>query len=351
MKNEFSQRSSRAVAAWLLIGIVMLIIQVLLGGITRLTGSGLSITEWKPIMGALPPMNDQQWNDAFDKYKQIAQYKYLNSSFTQSDFKSIFFWEWFHRLWARLIGVAFLIPFIIFLIQKRFKTQMIKPMIILFLLGALQGLVGWIMVMSGLNEENLYVSHYRLAIHFILALGLICYTLWFALELLVPQHELVTNPSLRKFTIWLIAILTLQLIYGAFMAGLKAAAYAPTWPDINGNFLPRGGSPSPGRLKLFDNPIVVHFIHRNLGYLITILIFIWFVRSKKINSPLFKKTTWLPLALVVLQLILGILTVINSPDPKALRWLGVIHQFIAMCLLLSLIFEFYLLQHKRSMPL
>jgi len=351
MKNEFSQRSSRPVAAWLLIGIVMLVIQVLLGGITRLTGSGLSITEWKPIMGALPPVNDQQWNDAFDKYKQIAQYKYLNSSFTLSDFKSIFFWEWFHRLWARLIGVAFLVPFTIFLIQKRFKKEMVKPMIILFLLGALQGLVGWIMVMSGLNEDNLYVSHYRLAIHFILALGLICYTLWFALELLVPQYELVTNPFLRKFTIWLIAILTLQFIYGAFMAGLKAATYAPTWPDINGNFLPRGGSPSSGILKLFDNPIVVHFIHRNLAYLVTILIFTWFVRSKKINSPLFKKTTWLPLALVILQLILGIFTVINSPDPKALRWLGVTHQFIAMCLLLSLIFEFYLLQQKKSMAL
>ena len=351
MKNEFSQRSSRPVAAWLLIGIVMLIIQVLLGGITRLTGSGLSITEWKPIMGSLPPINDQQWDDAFDKYKQIAQYKYLNSSFTLNDFKSIFFWEWFHRLWARLIGVTFLIPFIIFLIQKRFKKEMVKPMIILFLLGALQGLVGWIMVMSGLNEENLYVSHYRLAIHFILALGLICYTLWFALELLVPQHELVTNPSLRKFTIWLIAILTLQLIYGAFMAGLKAATYAPTWPDINGNFMPRGGSPSSGILKLFDNPIVVHFIHRNLAYLFIILIFTWSVRSKKIKSPLFKKTTWLPLALVLLQLILGIFTVINSPNPKALRWLGVTHQFIAMCLLLSLIFEFYLLQHKKSMSL
>jgi cytochrome c oxidase assembly protein subunit 15 len=348
MKNEFSQRSSRPVAAWLLIGVVMLIIQVLLGGITRLTGSGLSITEWKPILGALPPMNDQQWNDAFDKYKHIAQYKYLNQSFTLSDFKSIFFWEWFHRLWARLIGVAFLVPFIIFLIQKRFKKEMVKPMIILFLLGGFQGLVGWIMVMSGLNEENLYVSHYRLAIHFILALGLICYTLWFALELLIPQHEFVTNPFLRKFTLWTIAFLTLQLIYGAFMAGLKAATYAPTWPDINGNFLPRGGSPSSGILKLFDNPIVVHFIHRNLAYLITVLIFIWFVQSKKISGSLFRKTTWLPLALVVLQLVLGIFTVINSSDPRALRWLGVTHQFIAMCLLLSLVFEFYLLQHKKS---
>src|SRR5215470_9743790 len=175
MEKEFSKKSSRPVAIWLLLGIAMLMVQVLLGGITRLTGSGLSITEWKPIMGALPPMNDEQWNVAFDKYKQIAQYKYLNSSFTLSDFKFIFFWEWFHRLWARLIGVAFIIPFIIFLIQKRFKKQMIRPMIILFLLGALQGLVGWIMVMSGLEDsDRLYVSHYRLAIHFILALVLIC---------------------------------------------------------------------------------------------------------------------------------------------------------------------------------
>jgi heme a synthase len=347
MKIESSARPSRPVATWLLVGIAMLIIQVLLGGITRLTGSGLSITEWKPIMGALPPMNDQQWNDTFDKYKQIAQYKYLNSSFTLNDFKSIFFWEWFHRLWARLIGVAFLIPFIIFLIQKRFKKEMVKPMIILFLLGALQGLVGWIMVMSGLSEENLYVSHYRLAIHFILALGLICYTLWFALRLLVPRDELVTNLSLQKFTMWLIAILILQLIYGAFMAGLKAATYAPTWPDINGSFFPHGGSPSSGILKLFDNPIVVHFIHRNLAYLITILVFAWFVRAKKINGSLFKKTNWLPLALVLIQLILGICTVLKSPDPKALRWLGVTHQFVAMCLLLSLIFEFYLLQNRK----
>jgi len=276
MKEDFSKTSARPVAAWLLIGIAMLIIQVLLGGITRLTGSGLSITEWKPIMGTLPPVNDQQWNDAFDKYKQIAQYKYLNSSFTLSDFKSIFFWEWFHRLWARLIGVAFLIPFIIFLVQKRFKPGMVRPMIILFLLGALQGLVGWIMVMSGLNEENVYVSHYRLAIHFIFALGLICYTLWFALELLIPGDQLVTNSSARKFTIWLISILTLQLIYGAFMAGLKAATYAPTWPDINGKFFSHGGLPSSGILKIFFKPITGPFFYLNFAFFFSIFFFFLF---------------------------------------------------------------------------
>jgi cytochrome c oxidase assembly protein subunit 15 len=349
MKTGTLQRSSKPVAIWLLFGVGMMIIQVLLGGITRLTGSGLSITEWKPIMGALPPMNEHQWNDAFDKYKQIAQYKYLNSSFTLSDFKSIFFWEWFHRLWARTIGVVFIIPFIIFLIQRRFKKEMIKPMVILFLLGALQGLVGWIMVMSGLEDSGrLYVSHYRLAIHFILALGLICYALWFALELLVPKEKNAGDHSLKNFTGWSIAILILQLIYGAFMAGLKAATYAPTWPDINGSFLPHGGIPSSGILVFFDNPLVVHFIHRNLAYLIFIMTFTWYIKSRKVeNNSLLKKTNWLPPVVVSLQVLLGICTVLNSPQRNALLWLGVSHQFVAMMLLLLLLFEFYILRQKK----
>jgi len=346
-----SKSAPHPVAIWLLIGIAMIIIQVLLGGITRLTGSGLSITEWKPIMGAFPPMNEQQWNETFDKYKQIAQYKYLNSSFTLHDFKFIFFWEWFHRLWARLIAVAFIIPFIIFLVQRRFKKEMVKPMIILFLLGALQGLVGWVMVMSGLEDsDRLYVSHYKLAIHFILALGLLCYALWFVLELLISKEKTLVNSSLKEFTAWIIAILVLQLIYGAFMAGLKAATYAPTWPDINGNFLPRGDLSSFKGLKFFDDPLVVQFIHRSLAYLITILIFIWWVRSKKIkSSPLFKKTNWLPLTIVLIQLILGVLTVLYSPNSRLLLWLGVTHQFAAMMLLLTLVFEFYLLQNKEKL--
>ena len=348
--QEKSLECSRPVALWLLIGVGMLIVQVLLGGITRLTGSGLSITEWKPIMGALPPMNQEQWNEAFDKYKQIAQFKYINSSFTLHDFKFIFFWEWFHRLWARLIAVAFIIPFIIFLIQKRFNETMIRPMIVLFLLGLLQGLVGWIMVMSGLNEENVYVSHYRLAIHFLFALGLICYTLWFALDLLVPVEKISENNSLRKFTGWLIALVVLQLIYGAFMAGLKAATFAPTWPDINGNFLPAYGSRTTGALRFFDDPIMVQFIHRNLAYLIFILIVAWYVQSKKFKmNSLFSKTNWLPGAIVLLQILLGILTILKSVNRQALLWLGVAHQFVGMMLLLCLVFEFFLLRNKKKL--
>jgi heme a synthase len=353
MKVTPSSRSSRPVAIWLLVGVGMIIIQVLLGGITRLTGSGLSITEWKPVMGALPPMNEQDWNTAFEKYKQIAQYKYLNPDFILSDFKFIFFWEWFHRLWARLIGVVFLIPFVIFIIQKRFKREMIKPMIILFLLGALQGLVGWIMVQSGLeNSEHLYVSHYKLAIHFVFALGLLCYTLWFALDLLIPQEQLTTNKPLRKFAGWLIVLLVVQLIYGAFMAGLKAATTAPTWPTINGIWVPEnihsfGGHHFTGLSFLTDHPLVIHFIHRNLAYLISILIFIWCWKAYKVQGTrVFKKTRWLPLFMVLLQLFLGVLTVLNALNQHSFLWLAVAHQFVAMIMLLSLIWIFYIVRNK-----
>lgn len=353
MEVRTIQKSSRSVAIWLLVGVGMIIIQILLGGITRLTGSGLSITEWKPIMGTLPPMNEQDWNIAFEKYKSIAQYKYVNSHFTLTDFKSIFFWEWFHRLWARLIGVVFLIPFIIFWAQKRFKNEMVRPLIILFLLGAIQGLVGWVMVLSGLEDsELLYVSHYKLAIHFILALGLLCYTLWFALDLLVPQSQLIINKKLRSFAGWVLVLLIIQLIYGTFMAGLKAATTAPTWPDMNGAWLPVnihsfGGRKFSGLSFLTDHPLVLHFIHRNLAYLISVLIFIWWLRSKKvIATTLFQKTRILPLLIVLLQVVLGIFTVLNAAYTNAFLWLGVAHQFTAMLLLLSLVWILYIVRTK-----
>lgn len=347
------QRSSKPVAIWLLIGIGMLMIQVLLGGITRLTGSGLSITEWKPIMGALPPMNDHDWNIAFEKYKQIAQYKYVNSHFSLADFKSIFFWEWFHRLWARLIAVAFVIPFIIFLIQKRFKKEMVKPMLILFLLGALQGLIGWIMVQSGLDDsELLYVSHYKLAIHFILALGLICYALWFALELIVKKEQFLINKQLKNFTTWLIVLLTIQLIYGAFMAGLKAAPAAATWPLVNNSFFPGdihsySGREFKGLSFLTSHPIVVHFIHRMLAYIITVLIFIsWWKANKIQGTKLFQRIKMIPLLLVLLQVLLGILSVLNATNKGSFIWLAEAHQLVAMLLLLSLFGILFILRKE-----
>ena len=342
METKAIQRSSRPVATWLLVGVGMLIIQVLLGGITRLTGSGLSITEWKPIMGILPPMNEQDWHIAFEKYKQIAQYKYVNSHFSLGEFKFIFFWEWLHRLWARLIGVAFIIPFVIFIIQKRIKKEMIRPLLILFLLGGLQGLVGWIMVKSGLEDSELiYVSHYKLAIHFILALGVLCYALWFAMQWLLKPASIVINKRYHSFMKGLTIMLVIQLIYGAFMAGLKAAPAAATWPLINGEWLPGnihsfGDRHYHGLSFLTDNPLVVHFIHRNLAFLLTIGIIIgwWKARGIESGSP-FKWVKNLPLIIVLIQVLLGILTVLNATDTRSFLWLGVAHQFNAMILLLS----------------
>src|SRR5690349_12922950 len=193
--KKIQPASSRAVAIWILIGVGMLIIQIILGGITRLTGSGLSITEWDVITGALPPLNEQQWIAEFNKYKQTPQYRLLNSDFTFSNFKFIFFWEWFHRLWGRLIGVVFFIPFIIFLVQRRFRTNMIQPLIILFLLGGLQGAVGWIMVASGLTGDAVYVRPTKLALHFVFAVVLLFYTYWFALKLLIRKERRIHHPE------------------------------------------------------------------------------------------------------------------------------------------------------------
>ncbi len=350
-------KRSRPVAIWLLVGVFMIVVQIILGGITRLTDSGLSITEWQPILGTLPPLNEAQWNKAFEGYKQIAQYKNLHAYFTLDDFKSIFFWEWLHRLWGRLIGIVFAIPFVLFLLQKRFSKDMINPMLILFLLGGLQGAIGWIMVKSGLNDENLYVSHIRLAIHFITALGLLVYTYWFALQLLVPPGQKLVLPSSRTFLFWIIGLLVLQLIYGAFMAGLKAATAAPTWPSINGSYLPAGIGSYQGREGTFfsalvNNPVTIHFIHRNLAYLLSLLLLVWTSKVARVQgSPLFRRVRWIPLALVIVQVGLGIAAVLTSLQKKPQQW-GIfewnaqLHQAVAMLLLLSLVTVLFL--HKAS---
>ena len=341
------ERSTRIVANWIFIGVGMLIIQVLLGGITRLTGSGLSITEWKPIMGALPPMNEADWNIAFEKYKNIAQYKYVNNHFTLLDFKFIFFWEWFHRLWARIIGVAFAIPFIYFLAKGYLKKWMINPLVILFLLGLLNATIGWIMVQSGLNQEDIYVSHIRLAAHFIAAMVLICYALIFGMMLKVRPQQKVVSPSLKTFTTAILVVLTIQLIYGAFMAGLKAATAAPTWPDMNGVFMPEMS-----KLDWTDHVLAVQFIHRAIAYVLLIGLVAWWFRAKRhASSALFNKLRNWTLVLVIVQVMLGIFSVLNSlkiiPGRfGAFEWLALFHQLVGMLLLLVLTAAFYLLRRS-----
>jgi cytochrome c oxidase assembly protein subunit 15 len=344
-------RKKKVVAWWLLAGVIMIVVQTLLGGVTRLTGSGLSITKWNPLFGILPPLNNKQWEDAFNGYKQIGQFKYMNSAYTLADFKSIFFWEWLHRFWARMLGVVFAVGFAYFLIKKYFDKAMIQPFIILFLLGGLQGLIGWVMVASGLNDSHLYVDHIKLALHFVSAMILACYTLWFALKLLVPEVKRISSRPLNRYTIVIILLLFVQLTYGAFMAGLKAAMAAATWPTINGMWLPANlmnGS-------FINDKINVHFLHRGIAYILLVLLIMWFVKTgktiKENNGSLLNNTRWWPLLLVALQVTLGIITVLSAPTMVPGKFgqfeiLAELHQLVAMFLLMALVVNLYVVRRR-----
>jgi len=344
-----NNKNNRWVSIWLAVGVVMLMVQVLLGGITRLTGSGLSITEWKPLLGALPPMNDQAWMRSFEQYQQIAQFKKLNSHFTLADYQAIFFWEWLHREWARLMGLIFIVPFIFFLIKKKISGKMIGPLIILFLLGALQGGIGWLMVQSGLNDTDVAVSHIRLAIHFICALFLLTYLLWFALNVGMASRKSVGFNRPNRLLQLLLCLVFCQLTYGAFMAGTHAALQAPTWPDINGSIIPPGLFTSRGILyDLLYNPMMIQFIHRSLAYIVTILIIVFFYRSGKL--PVYSRLRqfrWAPLSLVIIQITLGVLALVNSMLRSGI-YFAVLHQFMGMLLLMSLLIANFLVKLNFS---
>jgi cytochrome c oxidase assembly protein subunit 15 len=368
--------SSRPVAIWVMTGVVMLLIQVILGGITRLTGSGLSITEWNVVTGALPPLNHAQWMDAFDKYRQTPQFRLINADFNLSDYKFIFFWEWFHRLWARLVAVVFVVGLAWLLWKKKMRKDMIRPLVILFLLGAMQGAVGWIMVASGLTGDAIYVRPTRLALHFVFALGLIVYAFWFALMLLVPEQALVMIPaagklsgggngtristgnalhkrsSLRRWTIGILVVVFFQLLYGALMAGNKAATVAPTWPTINGDWIPdRLFTQKPLLQDLAGNTITVQFIHRGIAYLLLILVMVWTFIAVRIPvvPNHFRRLRWVPIVLIVIQIVLGISSLLTSRGIIPNRWVGFdwlaqLHQITGLVFLLTIVGMLYLVR-------
>ncbi len=330
--------NKKIIGRWLLIGVGMLIVQILLGGITRLTGSGLSITEWKPIMGTLPPFNNADWQIAFEKYKSTGQFRYLNADFSLSDFKFIFFWEWLHRNWAKLMAFVFVVPLVFFLIKKMLAVKNLLPFIIVFIVAATQGLIGWLMVASGLNPDSIYVSHIKLALHFMSALVLISLVYWLALSYTAKQH-IVTDKVVFYTAITLLILLGIQLTFGAYMAGLKAATAATTWPSINGVYLPD----TLGTKSLISNPLNVHFVHRNLAYLITVIILIWNIKYRKntASKNLFQNIRFC-LFLVIIQVLLGIGSVIFSATQikngmGLFEWTAQVHQLVAILLLLSLV--------------
>jgi heme a synthase len=350
----------RWVAIWLLTGVVMVVIQIALGGITRLTGSGLSITEWEVVTGSLPPLSEARWMEEFDKYKATPQFLLLNSDFTLSDFKFIYFWEWFHRLWARFIGLIFAAGFTFFLIKGYFRKAYIKPLVVLFLLGGLQGFVGWIMVASGLVGDAVYVKPTRLALHFILALGLLSYTFWFYLRLTDSGQARGGNRAMYRFVVVMLALLVVQLLYGALMAGHKAASAAATWPSINGYLLNPPGlyKPNHGLLNLIDNKIMVHYIHRTLAYTLFFMGIYFYVRHQNkalAQTRMYASRYWLP-GFLAAQVLLGIFSVLSStgivPNRWGLfEWMAQLHQLTGMGLLLVLVYLLYLTSSGKKAAL
>ncbi len=344
--NQIQAR--KLISSWLLLGVFMILIQILLGGITRLTGSGLSITQWDVIMGSVPPLNDHDWQQAFNQYKQFPQYTLMNSDMTLNGFKSIFWWEFIHRLWARLMGVAFLIPFIYFLIRKSIDWQLGKKLIMIFVLGALQGLVGWIMVQSGLIDKP-WVSPINLSAHLILALILYCYLFWVALDVMQLSHEKQQLRSLLPFSIFLLTLTFVQLFYGGLMAGNKAALFYPTFPKIGYTFIPQGILTSePWYLNLISNIGMIQVIHRSLGFILAFSIFYFYLKSRKYRTSDFFKTAFMLLPLlVVVQVVLGILTLINALGQIPIMY-GVLHQLFAVLLLTDIVFITFSLSRQTT---
>lgn len=339
--------SRKRIIIWLLCGCFLIFSMVVIGGITRLTGSGLSITEWNVVMGAIPPLNAQQWNDAFDQYKEIPQFQKLNYDFTLSDFKNIFFWEYLHRLIGRIIGVVFIVPFIFFYLTKQFDNKMIRKSLFLFALGGLQGFIGWFMVKSGLTERT-SVSHYRLAIHLITAFITFAFTLWFALQLI--YHDEKRNQMLKKkysATIkFLFAIVIVQIIYGAFVAGMHAGKFANTFPTMDGEWIPKDiFSSQTFIMNFFENQITIQFIHRILAMLIVILTgWLWFTVDRKELNRSQKRGMHFLLFAVAVQFLLGVFTLLSSVQIT----LAALHQAGAFVLFTAMIFLLFQFRKLRS---
>ena len=262
-----SASANRAVRIWLLTVAALIALMVVVGGATRLTELGLSIVEWKPVTGALPPLTEAQWTAAFEAYKKIPQYDALNAGMSLSQFKTIFWWEWSHRLLGRVIGMVYLLPFLYFMWRGALGAELKRRLWLIFGLGALQGAVGWWMVASGLSER-IEVSHYRLAAHLVLALLIYASIVW-TLRRLGEREPLAASARLRITSIALVAVTFVQLYLGALVAGLRAGLVYNTWPLIDGAFIPAGAGlwfDTPWWRNLFDNTLTVQFEHRMTAY-------------------------------------------------------------------------------------
>lgn len=352
-----NKHANKIIIYWLFTGCLLIFLMVIVGGITRLTGSGLSITEWKVVTGTFPPMNENQWQQEFYKYQQSPQFKIINSNFSVEDFKGIYWWEYLHRLIGRMIGMIFLIPFIYFLIKKWVDKKLMPKLIIIFCLGGLQGTVGWLMVATGLQTAP-HVSHFALASHLTVAFITFAYTFWVALDLIFEnKNELVGHAELSpkvigksdlsRYALAVLILLFVQIIYGAFVAGLKAGLVFNTWPKMGDEWIAESVPftfEREGLSSLVYNLASVQFIHRTVAILLFALVSFLWMKRKNINYNLSvqqRNALNIAMAVVLMQFALGVFTLLYAVP----IWLGVLHQAGAFVLLGAVV---YLLHRLRS---
>jgi heme a synthase len=339
---------AKVVKIWLITGLVMIFIQVVIGGITRLTGSGLSITKWEIVTGTLPPMGEAAWQEAFDLYKQTPQYAKINLDMGLGDFKFIYFWEYFHRLWARLMFGVFIVPFFWFLYRGMLTRRLMLRLLVVVALAGLEGFFGWIMVASGLIKRP-WVNAYNLTLHLTTALVIFAYLLWTTYIAVHPTPESTgLSKGMRRFTWWMVIVAFVQIALGAMMSGSKAGLAYPTWPDMNGVFLPDllldGSQWQSVHFIDYDTngfmPSLLQFLHRNTAYLLSGMVLYFWWQSRDTWSVALQRTRPLLLATLLAQVLLGIFTLIHCKGSVPVA-LGVAHQAGAVVLLSVLVFTAY----------
>lgn len=316
-----------AVARWLLAVAALVIAMVVVGGITRLTESGLSITEWKPVTGALPPLNHAQWQAEFDAYKQIGEYRRINgpAGMTLADYKFIYFWEWSHRLLGRLIGLAFALPLVWFWIRRAIPRGFKPRLLVLLGLGGLQGVFGWYMVRSGLSEQVTDVSHFWLSIHLLTALVTLAGLVWTALDLLALHRDATARPSrLTGLAALTGAILFVQLMLGAWVAGLDAGHASDTWPLMQGKLVPEADWSKGASWAFTHDSFLIHFLHRWWAWAVVAALVVLARRAR----PLDRRASIAIHAAFGTQIILGIATVLSGVDLE----LAAMHQLVGALL-------------------
>jgi len=349
-------QTRKAVTVWLICGLILVYFQIIIGGITRLTGSGLSITKWEIVTGSLPPLSEKAWEEEFGKYKATPQYEKINQGmdigpiWKVGTFKFIYFWEYFHRLWARSMGLIFLFPFLFFLWKKWLPKSLIKDLGVVIALAALAACFGWIMVASGLINRP-WVNAYKLSIHLCIGISVFAYLLWTFIKYRHgDNYQLnLSTPISTGLIWWLFGLLIFQLFLGGIMSGMKAALVYPTWPNIGETMIPSEILDSANwtwtNFRHYDKGSfvfsLIHFLHRNVAYILTVLMLYYTYKNKpwKLRSKLDSSFLWFG-GLVLLQIVLGIITLVQSIGFVPVVW-GVLHQGVAVLVFGAFLWHLY----------